>query len=283
MNPFVHNLAFTYLLYPILGFLLVGLGVFIAKKNALLANKRLIGYAIGAVLVLTAPALLGFLDYYFMPYGYIALAFLYLILGWYNIRIVAWVLGEGKKYRHEIILTSFVIIVSMLFFALVFNLCNELKYGAWAATCMTPLLIVSVFMQTYRIFIAIPIPVYEVWKYGDATYSDAYFDPGTLQVLQIEIYKQEYDATATKLNVKAPDEMQFGSWFHLMINDYNLQSPHSPIDDFATEEGGGWIFYIKPSLLSSLRYIDFNQSVKSNRIKNKHVVVAKRVKEHTEQ
>ena len=40
MDSFFQTLAFTYLLYPILGLLLVGLGIFIAKKNALLNNKR---------------------------------------------------------------------------------------------------------------------------------------------------------------------------------------------------------------------------------------------------
>lgn len=90
MNSFFQTLAFTYLLYPILGLLLVGLGIFIAKKNALLGNKRLVGYTIGAIVLLTLPALLGFLDYGFMPYGYIFLAMLYLLLGSYNIRMISW-------------------------------------------------------------------------------------------------------------------------------------------------------------------------------------------------
>ena len=73
MNSFFQTLAFTYLLYPILGLLLVGLGIFIAKKNALLNNKRLVGYSIGAIAILRLPVLLGFLDYGFMPINYIAL------------------------------------------------------------------------------------------------------------------------------------------------------------------------------------------------------------------
>ena len=48
MNSFFQTLALTYLLYPMLGLLLVGLGIFIAKKNALLGNKRLVGYTVGA-------------------------------------------------------------------------------------------------------------------------------------------------------------------------------------------------------------------------------------------
>ena len=158
MNSFFQTLALTYLLYPILGLLLVGLGIFIAKKNALLGNKRLVGYTVGAIVILTLPALLGFLDYGFMPYGYIFLAMLYLLLGSYNIRMIAWVFKDDYKYRHEIILTGFILVVSMLFFTLVFNLCNELKYGLWASTCLLPFVIVSVFIRTYRIFIAIPIP-----------------------------------------------------------------------------------------------------------------------------
>ena len=59
MNSFFQTLALTYLLYPILGLLLVGLGIFIAKKNALLGNKRLVGYTIGAIVILTLPAFAG--------------------------------------------------------------------------------------------------------------------------------------------------------------------------------------------------------------------------------
>lgn len=281
MNSFFQTLAFTYLLYPILGLLLVGLGIFIAKKNALLGNKRLVGYTIGAIAILTLPALLGFLDYGFMPYGYIFLAMLYLLLGGYNIRMTSWVYRDDYKYRHEIILTSFILVVSMLFFTLVFNLCNELKYGLWASTCLIPFVIVSVFIRTYRIFIAIPIPVYEVWRYTDHTEQDGYFDPGSLQVLQIELYKQESDREPVKLSVKAPDEMQFGTWFHRMIDDYNLKSPQAPIDDYAAKEGG-WIFYRNPTLLSPRHYIDFNLTVKDNRIRSRDVIVAKRVMEHSE-
>lgn len=280
MTPFVQTLALTYLLFPLLGLLLVGLGIFIAKKNALLGNKRLVGYTIVTILVLTVPAILGFLDYNFMPYGYMVLSMLYLLLGWYNTRLIPWVFKNNYKYRHEAILTTFVLIVSMLFFILVFNLCNELKYGAWASTCLLPFILISVFMQTYRIFIAIPVPVYEVWRYETTEYQDAYFDPATLQVLQIELYKQESDSVPSNLSVKAPDGMVFGSWFRRMIDDYNLKSPMSPIDSYLLEDEGGWIFYIKPSLISPRRYIDFNDTVKNNRIRRHYVVVAKRVKEH---
>lgn len=275
-----------FLIYPLLGLLLIGLGLFIAKKNQLLSNKRFVLYTLITLAILVLPALLGFLDYGFMPYGYIFLLVLYGILGSYNLSIMRWAFQGKKKrtykYRHEAILTSFLLIVSMLFFAIIFNLCNDLKYGVWASTCLLPFIIVSIFIQTYRVFIGIPIPVYEIWQYENTPYPDAYFDSSTLQVLQIEIYKQENEMEAVKLSVKAPDEMEFGNWFRRMIDDYNLKSPQSPIDSYAAEKDGGWIFYIKPTFISPRRLIDFHETVKANRIRNKHVVVAKRVKEHSE-
>lgn len=82
MTQYLESLTMTYLLWPLLGLLLVGLGIFLAKKNALLSNKRLNGYALGAIVVLTLPALQGFMDYAFMPYGYLTISILCLFLGW---------------------------------------------------------------------------------------------------------------------------------------------------------------------------------------------------------
>ena len=101
MDSFFQTLAFTYLLYPILGLLLVGLGIFIAKKNALLNNKRLVGYNIGAIAILRLPVLLGFLDYGFMPIVYIALMVIYLILGRYNTRLMGWDYSVAMPYNRN--------------------------------------------------------------------------------------------------------------------------------------------------------------------------------------
>ena len=101
MNSFFQTLAFTYLLYPILGLLLVGLGIFIAKKNALLNNKRLVGYNIGAIAILRLPVLLRFLDYGFMPIVYIALMVIYLILGRYKTRLMGWDYSVAMPYNRN--------------------------------------------------------------------------------------------------------------------------------------------------------------------------------------
>lgn len=282
MSALLGNLLQTYLLYPILGLLLTGLGVFIAKKNELLGNKRLVGYAIGAVIVLAIPALLGFLDYDFMPYGYVALASIYLLLGWYNVRMLPWVFKAESKYRHEIILTLFVLIVGMMFFILVFNLCNDLQYGPWASTCMISFVFVSLFVRTYDLFLAIPEPIYKIWKFDDSESVDMYadIDFGRLKVVTLEIYKEDGDREPLRLKGKLPDHIPFGVWVKRLIEDYNKKSPLSPIRYATDGEQDKWIFYRHNSVLLPKRYIDCTQTVKENRIGDNSFIVAKRIREY---
>ena len=258
MTPFVQSLTMTYLLWPLLGLLLVGLGVFIAKKNALLGNKRLIGYFIGAVIVLTVPALFGFMDYDFMPIGYITLAFIYLILGSYNTRLVAWVFNNEYKYRHELTLTLFLQVTAMLFFVLVFNLCNELQYGLWASTCMLSFLFISFFVRSYHLYLNIPDAIYKVWKFSDSQNIDMYtnVDFGRLKVVRLEIYREDGDIKPLLLKGKVPDHIEFGVWVKQLIEDYNKDSPLSSIKHTTAGKPDDWIFYrhnsiLLPSLLCS--------------------------------
>lgn len=282
MDPFLQSLTMTYLLYPILGLLLVGLGIFIAKKNALLGNKRLVGYTIGAILVLSAPAMLGFLNYNFMPYCYMALIVLYLLLGWYNTRFVYWVFKGEFKYRHELLLTLFIQIAAMLFFVLVFNLCNDLQYGLWASTTMLSFVFVSLFIQSYHLFLAIPEPIYKMWKYTDSDSTDMYdnVDYGTMKVVTLEIYKNEGDVKPLKLKGKISEELPFGVWIRQLIEDYNKKSPLSPIQHRSDEDEDTWIFYCHNSIFLPKRYIDYETTPKNNKIRDNSFIVAKRIKEY---
>ncbi|MCC8171531.1 MAG: TssN family type VI secretion system protein [Parabacteroides sp.] len=282
MNPFLQTLTITYLIYPILGLLLVGLGIFIAKKNALLNNKRLIGYTIGAIVALTLPALFGFLDYDFMPYGYMSLAMLYLILGWYNIKLINWVFREEYKYRHEIILTLFIQLVAMLFFTLVFNLCNDLQYGLWASTSMLAFAFVSLFVRAYDLYLEIPEPIYKLWKFADSESVDMYadIDFGRLKVVTLEIYKEDGDHKPLRLKGKVPDDIPFGVWIKRLIEDYNKKYPLAPIRYETDGTADNWMFYRHTSAFLPKRHIDCSLTVKDNRIHENCFIVAKRIKEY---
>lgn len=283
MNQYLESLTMTYLLWPLLGLLLVGLGIFIAKKNALLSNKRLIGYVLAAIAVLTLPALLGFLNYAFMPYGYLAISALCLILGWYNTRLIAWVFKDTDyKYRHEIILTLFLQLTGMLFFTLVFNLCNDLQYGLWASTSLLSFVFVSLFVQSYRLFLAIPEPIYTLWKFGDSGNLDAYsgIGIGRLIVVTLEIYKEDGDRKALHLKGKISDNVPFGVWARRLIEDHNQNFPLSPISYTTDGQQDNWIFYVHNSVLLPKRYLDCSLTVGDNRIRDNSFIVAKRIKEY---
>lgn len=282
MNPFLQTLTLTYLLYPILGLLLVGLGAFIAKKNALLSNKRLVGYVLGTIFVLVLPGFFGVLDYEFMPYGYVTLSVFYMILGWYNTRLTPWVFKGENNFRYEIILTLFVQIVGMLFFILVFNLCNDLQYGPWASTCMLSFVFIFLFVKTYSLFLDIPEPIYKIWKFEDSESVNMYadIDFGRLKVVTLEIYKDDGDREPLRLKGKVPDHIPFGVWVKRLIEDYNKKSPLSPISYMTDGEQDKWIFYRHNSVLLPKRYIDCSQTVKENGIGENCFIVAKRIKEY---
>jgi len=270
----------TYLIFPIIALFLIVFAVLIGKKNFLLKNKRLMVYTLLSITALTCPALLGLLYYDFMPYAYISLSCLYLILGLYNDKLLTWVFDNKKiKYHTKIIYSVFQVTLSMLFFALIFNLCNELKYGILASTVILPIILVSLLVKTYDIFIHIPALVYKVWNY-DATpgYSAPEdIDHSKLKVVTVELFKQAKDSEPIHINAKVPEEMLFGDWIKLLFEDYNKKSINSPID-VSENELQGWIFYVKSWLLTPRRYIDYELTVKENRIKEKHLIVAKRVR-----
>lgn len=282
MSGSVGTLFTTYLLYPIIVLVLVVVGLIVMKKNNLLRNKRLISFALLSALVLAVPALLGFLGYGFMPYGYIVISILYFFLGWSNDRLLPWVFKKDIKYRVKIGFTLFQLVAGMLLFTFLFNLCSDLKFGIWASTSMLSFILASLLLRSYEIFIHIPALVYKVWKYDSSIGSSAPedIDHSKLKVVTVELFKQETDPEPIRINAKVPDGMLFGDWVKLLFEDYNKKSVHSPIDVYG-EEGCGWIFYIKSWVLAPRKYIDYELSVNDNLIKERHLIVAKRVKNIT--
>lgn len=73
MNPVTQHLISSYLLMPLLTVIFGIAAYFIARKNKLLNNKKLIAYLLLCGIILALPGLSGFMDYNFMPYAYILL------------------------------------------------------------------------------------------------------------------------------------------------------------------------------------------------------------------
>ncbi len=238
----------TYLIYPLLGIVLIGVSFLIGKKNNLLRNKRLITYTLLSITLLTAGALLGFLDYNFMPYGYIVLIVFYLIAGYWNNYLLLWIFNlKEMKYHIKIGYTLLQFAIAFLFFTMVFNLCNELKYGLWAATTLLPFLLISLLVRSYEILIHIPSLIYKVWEYDRTSGYSAPedIDHSKLKVVTMQVFKQEEDAEPIRINAKVPDEMLLGDWIKLLFEDYNIKSAHAPIDVYGE---GGWLDLLREVL-----------------------------------
>ncbi|MDH6310042.1 hypothetical protein M2451_002932 [Dysgonomonas sp. PFB1-18] len=272
-----------YLLMPLIGLVLGIVMVFIAKKNQLMGNKKMIFYFLLSCLILALPALLGFIDYWFMPYAYIGLATLFLILGYFNLSILAKIIDgfKEKPYYIEFLLVFVVMFVGAAFFSLVFNLCNELQYGLWACTCLLPFIFPSLFLKAYQTYLDIPLEVYRTWSYngeaGEMTEGD--FDSNKIIVVELEIFKQIEDTKPLNIKAKSSEITPFDLWFKTFISDYNKKSPQSPIVYKDKSGVHGWIFYVNTSILGRKRYIDPSLSFVKNKIKEKNVIIAKRVQQ----
>lgn len=281
MELAIGQFVLLYLLMPLMGIILGVLMVVIAKKNRLLSNKKAIFYFLLSCAVLALPALLGFIDYWFMPYAYLGLMALYLVLGYCNLGILGKIIDDfGKKpYYVEFIFVFVVMFIGMALFSLIFNLCNELQYGLWACTCVLPFIFPTLFLKTYQTYMDIPLEIYRIWSYEKETreMDEKDFDSNKVIVVELELFKQVEDTEPLNIKAKSSEITPFGPWFKTFISDYNKKSPQSPIGYKDMDNSYGWMFYINTSVLGRKRYIDPDFTFARNKIKEKNVIIAKRV------
>jgi hypothetical protein len=274
----------SYLLMPLIAILMGFIAYFLAKKNKLLSNRKFIFYVLLGSVILCIPALLGFVDYWFMPYIYILLQGLYLLLGYYNVVFLKHFLPNIKKENSFwvfFLIQFLMMFIGAALFSTVFNLCNVLKYGLWACTCLLTFMFPPLFWETYNKYMSIPVEIYKVWKFiGGLDFSSfGPIDYNKSMVMELELFKTMEDATPTKIKAKAPGNMPFGVWFNKFLLDYNVKFPLSMIDYDSDTIPYGWIFYIKRSFFLPRRYVDYELSIVENRIKEKYTIIAKRVSE----
>lgn len=282
MDTFFTEIFLPYIFLPLIGILLGVVAAIIAKKNKIVSDKKTIFFFLLTSIALALPALFGLIDYWFMPYAYIILEALYLIGGYYFLNLLEkFIKGiEEKPYYIEFLSVFIVLLISSALFTLIFNLCNELQYGLWACTCTLTFIFPTLFRKTYRSFMAIPLEVYKLWSYEDETQeinADA-FDHNKIIVVELELFKQVDDIQPLNIKAKASEDIPFGIWFKVFIDDYNKRSPQSPIASSDYENSYGWIFYASSSILGQKRYIDPELTFAKNKIRDKNVVVAKRTK-----
>lgn len=280
---------YSYLVFPIIALIIGIIAFFIAKKSKLLKNKKFVIYILLTSIIIGLPGLLGFINYYFMPYVYIALQVVYFLCGWWNIKLLDIVepkIREKYPYIAEFFLLVVIVSIGMAIFSVLFNLTNELQFGIWASTCVIIFILPSIFNQTYQSYLMIPVEIYDIWKYSKELDLSRFesMDYDKLHVMELEIFKSVVDPLSSKIKAKAPDNLEFGIWFQKFITDYNVKFPSTPIEvDYVDNDNMlevySWIFYVKPSFFLPRRRIDFTKTIKQNKLSEKYTIIAKRVSE----
>ncbi len=274
------KIVLLYLLFPIIAIVAGLVAVLIAKKNNLLSNKKVIFAFFLTCIVLALPGLLGFIDYWFMPYIYITLIGVYAVLGYYFKRILFSLAKDlkDKSYGVEFFFLLLPMLVGAALFSVAFNLTNELQYGLLACTCLLSFIFPSLYTKAYSSFMNIPIEVYKIWSFDKqhTSWNETQADSEKVVVVELELFKKQDDPVPLNIKAKAQEDMPFGLWFKLFINDYNIKSSASPIDYSSMSDSTGWIFYTITPFIGYKRYIDPDMTFSENKIKENRVVIAKR-------
>lgn len=282
MNVGVGHFVVNYLLFPVIVLILGLLSVVIAKKNKLLSDKKAVVAVLGSSLLYALSGLSGFFGLTFIPYVYVFILFLFLLVGFANYKMLLHFIPVLKSKSQLVVMLVIVLqfILAWAIFSIIFNLTNDLQYGFWAGTSILPLLFYPIFEFTYRSYIAIPVEIYKFKVYNASDVFEpprAELDVSQVIVVGINVPRFVGDDYGVKVEGKALKSFVLGDWFGMIINDYNNQHLDNQVELFGQKESYGWIFYTEKSFLKPRRYLDADMTFESNGLIGKCTVVARRV------
>ena len=281
MEILILDFFVRYLILPILCIILAGAMLYFAHRGKLL-EKRVVVYLGLSVLVGSLLGLLGIMNLYFMPYTYLFLAFLFLLIGLSDYCFLSRSKAELKESLwKQLLLILPQILLSWAFFSLLFNLTNSFQYGVYSGGVVLSVLVVPCFMSAYRSYLQIPVEIYKMREYQESDMVSVPFQSfgtGEILVCEIELCRNLADNDTIRIKAKAKSDMMLGDWFALILSDYNSQATDRPIELNNPHEKYGWIFYDKPSFFRTRRYMDPDASFRDNHLEEKNLIVAKRVK-----
>jgi hypothetical protein len=281
----VQSFFIRYLLFPIIVLISTVVLTVTNKKNQFINNKKLIVSVLLTGIILAIPGLTGFLNFSFMPWGFILCQLTYLFLGSLYVYLLTKYYAEAllKRKGFIVIATLISILLSVYLFQLLFNYISQVEFGWWGAGSIACFIVPLLFWWAYVSLLGIPSEIYKIWGYPPTPLeiNMDHFDFDKLLVLELELYKRSTDLEPLKVKVKAPENMNFGIWFHKFIDDYNLKFAKNPIEfRNQDQEGHKWIFFIKTSFFKRNIFIDPDLDITQNGISEKMTIYAKRVSEN---
>ncbi len=281
----VQSFFIRFLLFPLIFIVSTAVLSIINKKNQFLNNKRLIVSVLVIGIILAIPGFLGFLNFNFMPWGYIICCIFYILTGTIFVYLLTKYYPKELLDRKIFIFFATLVsaILSVYLYQLAFNWLSSVRFGWWGAGSITWFFVPLMFWWAYVSLLSIPSEIYKIWKYPSTPLdiNMDHVDFNKLLVLELELYKKSSDPEPLKVKVKAPENMNFGIWFHKFIDDYNLKFGKNPVE-FRDEyqDGYRWIFFIKTSFFKRNIFIDPDLDITENGISEKMTIYAKRVTEN---
>ncbi len=280
MSIEVGNFIVSYLLFPVIVLILGLLSVVIAKKNKLLSDKKAVITVLATSLFYSTFGLCGFFGMSFMPYVYLFIQFIFLLLGFANQRILTHFIPQLKSWPQiGVVLLQFV--MSWAVFAIIFNFANDLQYGFWAGTCLMPLLFYPVFELAYQSYLNIPVEIYKIKVYSEnERFESPYAELDQTQVMTVLINVPKFvgDVNEAIVNSKALKTFVLGEWFGMIISDYNKNHLDKQVELFSRDGSYGWIFYTERTMLKTRQYLDADMTFEDNGLASGCMVIARRVK-----
>jgi len=281
----VQSFFIRFLLFPLIFIVSTAVLSIINKKNQFLNNKRLIVSVLLIGIILALPGFLGFLNFNFMPWGYIICCIFYLLMGTVFVYLLTKYYPKDVLERKVFIFFATLIsaILAVYLYQLAFNWLSSVNFGWFGAGSITCFFVPLIFWWAYVSLLGIPSEIYKIWKYPDTPLdiNMDHVDFNRLLVLELELYKKSSDPEPLKVKVKAVENMNFGIWFHKFIDDYNLKFAKSPVEFRGDDmENYKWIFFIKTSFFKRNIFIDPDLDIIENGITEKMTIYAKRVSEN---
>ncbi|MEN8115743.1 MAG: TssN family type VI secretion system protein [Bacteroidota bacterium] len=248
--------TFISLLYIIVTGVILGAGGF-------LGNKGLLTISLHLVFIL--------LSIWMLVLGILHTLFLKKMLPWCK---------EDDVYWTEFFFTVVIALFGGIFLLLAFYFSKQKYFTGIYLTSLLAFILPYIFYGTLKRYIEIPVKIFRKWHYPVDQHVEDPLDREMESPLVVgfEFKKRSSDKNMTSFRAKAPKEMAFGKLFYYFINDYNDRNPDEKIE-FLNEKNKpvGWIFYFKPKMFSSIRYIDPEETNSFNFIKENSVIICKRV------
>lgn len=273
-------------LQVLIGLLVASVLIFsalLAKSEGVKKNKMVnLLYILVAGLCLGIMGLTQFFGMKEKPFVFfIVLQILMLLLGILQVSMVKKFLRWPSKetFFEEFLLTLNIGTVGGVFLLLAFTLIGMKNFSAMMVTSIIWFLVPFFFVKAMDWKSMIPERIFKTWVYPidkpipDPTDSELAMP----MVVSFEFQKKVNDADYTIFRAKAPKDIQFGKLFYFFINDYNSRHPEGIIEVSSKAGPYPWVFHYKPKLFVKTRYLDPDETVFHNLIKENSVIVCNRI------